>query len=132
MQRYLTRCFPAVKTWRFRPTQDISPSLDDIAQARLVFLLPHQAAQLPGKSAGVFVNISSLHEMRPDQIATYLALMDRLTSGHVYLKQWKVSHNPYDDVVIRQSDYAIPAGWRRCFERTARVQTNFFEALYAV
>lgn len=129
---YLTRCFPEIPTWRFRPIDDIGPYLDDIAAARLVFLLPHQAAQLRPKSANLFVNISSLQEMRLEQIDTYLRLIDRLTSGYVYLKQWKVSRNPSDGVVIHQSDYPIPDSWRTRFCRTAPVQTSFFEALYAV
>jgi putative sugar O-methyltransferase len=129
---YLTRCFPDLRTWRFRPVLDIGPFQHDIAASQLVFLLPHQAAQLPAGSVDLFINISSLQEMRPEQIDMYLTFIDRLTSGHVYLKQWKISHNPDDGVLIRQSDYPIPGRWRLCFSRTAPVQTAFFEALYAV
>ena len=51
-QWYLTRCFPAASTWRFQPSDDIGPYLGDIAAAQLVFLLPHQAAQLPAALGG--------------------------------------------------------------------------------
>ena len=78
----------------------------------------------------LFINISSLHEMTRDQIAMYLKLIDRLTDGYFYTKQWKVSINPEDGISIRHEDYPIPEAWNRLYLRTPKVQVSFFEAMY--
>ena len=78
----------------------------------------------------LFVNISSLHEMRIEQIHHYLAEIRRLVKpdGHFYLKAWKVSNNPIENIVIREEDYPLD-GWVEIFRRTTAVQTRFFETL---
>jgi hypothetical protein len=37
---------------------------------------------------------------------------------------------PFENVVIRQEDYPIPASWRCELSREAPIQTRFFEARY--
>jgi hypothetical protein len=76
------------------------------------------------------VNISSLHEMRRDQIRHYFGVIDRHCSGWFYTKQWEVSVNPHDGLEIRREDYPIPAGWSEVYSRRHPVQQRFFEALY--
>ena len=51
---------------------------DEIEDAQIVFLTPTQLDLLPAESVDLFVNISSLLEMRPRQIAFYLRQIDRL------------------------------------------------------
>jgi len=131
-ERYLTRVFPERRAFKFRPFAGFDEIADEFQAADLAFLLPHQAEMLPRKSVNLFLNISSLHEMTPDQIQAYFRLIDNLTRDYFYSKQWIVSHNPHDGVVIRQADYPIPAGWRQLYSRTAKVQEKFFEAMYAV
>ena len=80
----------------------------------------------------LFLNISSLHEMRLDQIQAYFDLIDRLVSGFFYSKQWKVSRNPEDGIVVRMEDYPVPAHWRELYRRESKVQVHFFEALYSI
>ena len=131
-QRYLTTVLPALRFFEFRCFDRIDQVEDELRSADVAFLLPHQAAQLPADTFDVFLNISSLQEMRPEQIDRYLALIDRVTSGFVYSKQWLVSENPLDGIVVRHDAYPVPARWRTVYKRTARVQTRFFEALYEV
>lgn len=130
-QRYLSSVFPGKRV----ADVPCSASPEEIAArvqaADIAFLLPHQAAALPAGSVDLFLNISSLHEMQPEQIAAYLQMVDRLTDGLFYSKQWLESRNPYDDIVVRSADYPTPAHWRELYHRPARVQTTFFEALYA-
>jgi len=85
---------------------------------------------LPAKCMDLFISISSLQEMRSDQIATYFRLIDHLTGGRFYMKQWRVSQNPHDEVTIRQEDYPVPPHWRLLYSRQAPVQRRFFEAMY--
>lgn len=128
-QRYLSSLFPNRKIRGFQ-CPDGAVDIGAVSDGEIVFLLPHQASSLPANSVELFINISSLHEMHPAQIAAYLQMIDRLTDGLFYSKQWIESRNPYDELVVRNTDYPIPEHWRALFERPAKVQTSFFEALY--
>ncbi len=131
-QRYLTELLPEVRTFAFRRFDDPRAVASDIAAAQLVFLTPNQLAGLPSLDADLFVNISSLHEMRIEQIDFYLREVDRHCSGTFYTKQWKSSTNPFDGVVIERDDYPIPRRWAPIYSRDHAIQTGFFEALYEV
>jgi putative sugar O-methyltransferase len=131
-QEYLTRLFPGRPAFRFRRFSKYADVRAEMEDARIGFLTPNQLDLVPPWGAGLFVNVSSLHEMRPDQIAHYLGKVGEHCSGHFYSKQWERSTNPYDRVVIRREDYPIPAAWETVFLRRHPVQTLFFEALYRV
>ena len=131
-QRYLTTVFPGVATFRFRAWTDYADVSEEFERARIRFVLPHQAALLPGRSVDYFVNISQLHEMSRPQVERYFALMDRICRGRVYTKQWLVSRTPVNDVVFRDRDYPVPGRWRTLYHRRHPIQSMFFEALYEV
>jgi len=128
-QSYLTARFPDRKAFLFRPFRSFEEIRDEWNQASICFLLPHQMSYLPNKSVDLFVNISSLHEMRHDQIAYYFKEIDRLVSGYFYSKQWKKSYIPQENMVINEEDYPDFPHWSRLYSRTCEVQTAFFERL---
>lgn len=131
-QQYLSSVLKDRKIFHFRCFDDYSEVASELEEADLIFLLPHQAEMLPQKSVDLFVNISSLHEMTMEQIITYFHLIDRLTKGYFYTKQWLIGNNPFDQIFIKHDEYPIPAHWRQLYLRQARVQTAFFEAMYAI
>jgi len=131
-QQYLTKIFPERRAFTFRPFENFGQVAAEFEAADMVFLLPHQAEMLPRKCVNLFLNISSLQEMTHDQIRAYFQLIDRLADGFFYSKQWKVSDNPHDKIVVRQEDYPVPKSWRQLFQRQAKVQVAFFEAMYAI
>jgi len=53
----------------------------ELVRAQLVLLTPNQLALLDPLDVELFVNIRSLHEMRPEQIAHYIEQADRHTRG---------------------------------------------------
>jgi len=130
-QRYLTEVLPERRVFRFRRFADQAAVADEMAAADLVFLEPQQLELLPDRSFDLGITISTLHEMRPEQIAQYLRQLDRLCDS-VYTKQWRRFHNRRDGVVIRASDYPIPGRWRAVFHRSPIFPRTFFEALYLV
>ena len=131
-QDYLTTLFPDRPTFRFRRFSDYRDVAAEIDAAQIGFLTPNQLEAAPAWHAGTFINISSLGEMRPDQIETYTALIGRHTDGIFYSKQWKVSPNPADGVTIAQSDYPVLPGWVQLYSRPHPIQTKFFEAAYRI
>lgn len=131
-QTYLQNRFADKKIFSFRPFKSFEDVKEEWLQSSICFLLPHQIQLLPQKSVDLFLNISSLQEMRMDQITYYFAEIDRLVSGHFYTKQWKGSYIPQENVTIRQEDYPVLPDWCPLYSRSCAVQTPFFEALYQI
>jgi putative sugar O-methyltransferase len=131
-ERYLTTLFPEAPAFGFRHFDRFEDVAEEWEAAQIAFLTPNQLEQMPPQRADVFVNVSSLHEMRPDQIAHYIGVIGRHTAGSFYTKQWKRSVNAYDDLVVKREDYPIPADWPVVFDRTHPVQRLFFEAMYRI
>jgi putative sugar O-methyltransferase len=132
-QRYLTEVFPDRPVHAFRRFRSHDEVRDSLAGAELVFLTPNQLDLIEPLDARLFATVSSLHEMRPEQIAHYLDAAGRHTQGgSFYMKQWQRYSNPADDVVIARDDYRPPSGWEPVFDRQHPIQTLFFEAMYRV
>jgi putative sugar O-methyltransferase len=120
---------------------DIEPALS-ISRWYLTSLFPGRtldfvdasgasAADLTGVSLAI--SISSLQEMTPDDVASYLRLIDANASGgFVFLKQWTEWRNPVDGVTLRFTEYPIPARWRLVFAEPPPVQTRFTQAFWRV
>lgn len=129
-QWYLTALFPERRAFGFRPFTDGEQVAAELDAAQLAFLLPHQLELVAPLEADLAINISSLGEMRLDQIARWFELLDRHTAGVFFSKQWKQSHNAHDGLTITVDDYPVPRGWRRISLQEAPVQRRFFEAAY--
>jgi putative sugar O-methyltransferase len=130
-QEYLTTLFPDRRTFRFRHFDSHAEVADELAAAQIAFITPNQLELLEPLGVSLFVNISSLHEMRPEQIAHYLGEADRHTNGFFYTKQWNSWHNPDDDVRMNRASYPYPPSWRQVYEHTHPIQRAFFHGLYA-
>lgn len=123
-QKYLTDVFPEKKIFEFKEFTNV----DELFDYDIIFLMPHQLEFLPLKTIDLFITISTLHEMNLDKINFYLFLMNRLTSGYFYSKQWYSTVIPFDNIPITYKDYKVPG--ENIFFRTARPQIRFFEGLY--
>ena len=131
-QRYLTSIFPDRKAFKFRSIARYSDIQREFENADIIFLTPNQLELLPDDSVDLFINISSLHEMRMDQISYYFDEIERLTTKYFYFKQWKESTIPFDNETIRETDYPVRENWRLVFRQQCAVQHKLFEALYAL
>ena len=131
-QHYLSSLFSDHKVFTFRPWRSFNEVKDELVQTDLAFLLPHQAEMLPDGFFDLCINISSLHEMKREQIRAYFRMIDRLTSGYFYTKQWKVSLNLGDKLTITEREYPVPQRWQTVYRRTPLVHRRFFEAMYKI
>lgn len=129
-QEYLSSVLPDRKIFPAQPWETYDAVKGDLESADISFLLPSQALLLPDDFAELFFTISTLGEMTMDQIRLYFDLIDRVTRGIFYNKQWKVSENTFDELVVREEDYPTPAHWESVYRRTAPVQTRFFESAF--
>jgi len=131
-EKYLSSLFPHKQIFRYRNFERFEEIADSYNQSDVIFLLSSQLPLLPVNSADLIVNISSLHEMRKDQIDYYFQQFERVLSpgGHTYIKEWKKAKVLFENVTVTEQDYPVPNGWKKIMSRTAPVQTRFFEALY--
>ena len=129
-EEYLLRVLPGRRIVPFAAAADGAELTARIAGADLAFLTPNQLMQLEPLDADLLVNVSSLHEMRPEQIDHYLREADRHVEGYVYTKQWVRWFNHADGIETRQDSYPYPERWGRVFERDVALQPDFFEALF--
>jgi putative sugar O-methyltransferase len=131
-ERYLCSVFPDRTTFRYREFAEFGEVAEEFERSDIAFLLSTQLAMLPANAADLILNVSSLHEMRPDQISFYFQQFDRLLreGGHMYTKQWRRAKVLFEDVTLVEADYPVPAHWTPVFSREAAVQTKFYEALY--
>ncbi len=100
--------------------------------SNITFLTPERIEEIPDKSADLFINISSFHEMRLEQISYYFDQADRITRGYFYSKQWKKTKMPYENIELKREDYPWKKNWKEIYNRECAVQTNFFEALMLI
>jgi putative sugar O-methyltransferase len=131
-ERYISSIFPYKRIFRYRDFAAFEEIANEFEQADIAFLLSSQLEALPSQFVDLAINISSLHEMRKEQVSYYLQCFDKVLKpgGHLYLKQWKEAKVLFEGVTLVEEDYSIPSSWQKIFSRTARVQTRFFEALY--
>jgi putative sugar O-methyltransferase len=129
-QWYLTTLFPKRRAFRFRRIDTFKEIESELSQSELAFFTPNQLTKFPDGYFDLFANISSIHEMRHDQIKHYMELMGRTTKTALYLKQQKNYVNPVDNLVIGRNDYPLPSGWFPTQERFDLINPGFFERIY--
>ena len=129
-QWYLTTLFPERRAFRFRHFDTFEEIESELSGADIGFLTPNQLAKFPPGYFDVFATISSVHEMRRDQISHYMTLMGRTTKSAIYLKQQKNYVNPIDNLMIGKNDYPLPIGWSPWRERFDLINPGFFERVY--
>jgi SAM-dependent methyltransferase len=131
-ERYLSSVFPDKRIFRYRDFDRFDSVAEEFSQAQIAFVLASQLSLIPADSVDLIINISSLHEMRRDQIDFYFEQFGRILSpgGHCYIKEWKVGKVLFEGITLSEADYRPPADWAKVLHRTARVQTKFFESLY--
>src|ERR1700733_6683478 len=131
-ETYLRHEFPGLRIFCYRDFEHFADIEKDFLECDIAFFLSPQISLLPNELADLVINISSLHEMRLEQIGFYLSHFDRLLKdgGSFYFKQWKRGVVPFEDVVIHQRDYPIPRNWIRDLSREAPIQSKFFEERY--
>lgn len=131
-QNYLSDVFSGEKIFKFRPFSSFKEVKKEFEESKIRFLMPHQIELLPKKQFDLFITVSSLHEMRRDQIRNYIRQIDYLTKGYFYNKQWQRSRTN-DNQNIKAYEYPIPKKWKIILRNSSHpIQSMFFDALYKI
>jgi putative sugar O-methyltransferase len=113
---------------RFDKMADIQGELDDCSVA---LFTPNQIEKFPDQYFDVSLSISTLPEMRPEQVKMYLKELQRITAGHIFLKQWRSWKNPLDGTDLSASDYEFSDRWKLTLDRTDPVIPDFFNRVWS-
>ncbi len=126
-QWYLGTVLPDRRVFGFRPFSCYADIAAEFEAADICFLSANQLELLPDDVIDFTVSISSLHEMRHEQIAHYLDLVARKTRFGVYFKQWRQWTNPSDNIEVGRADFLLPAPWLLVLDQPHAVQDAFCE-----
>jgi putative sugar O-methyltransferase len=129
-QWYLSAVHPRRRVFHFRHIDRFSDVIDDLGQSDLAFFTPNQFEVFPDGFFDIFISISTLPEMRMEQIINYLRQAERLTSRYIYLKQWLTWENTLDGHRVTPGTIKLSGSWSSVFDRNDAVQPLFFERLW--
>ena len=128
-QWYLSQLFASRRLFRFRPFRSYDEIADELEQCDVAFFTANQLELMPDGMFDAFATISSLHEMRREQIGHFLTLMAAKTRHVMFLKQHSSYVNPHDGLRIDRSEYRLPDSWRTVREQADPLNPGFFERL---
>jgi putative sugar O-methyltransferase len=130
-QWYLSQLFPDRRIFKFRHIDSFASVREELEHADLAFFTINQIELFPPGFFDISINISSFHELRPEQIRHLMAQMFRITTRRCYLKQFWMYHNPYDGITVDSGIYisALPTDWVTSHFEKDPVDSGFFELL---
>jgi putative sugar O-methyltransferase len=125
-QWYLAELLGGDRIFAFRPFRALDDVAEEMARARVVFLTSNQMKLFPDGWFDVVASISTLPEMRPDQVELFLGEFRRLARGHVFLKQWNSWMNDRDGYRLSKEDIDLGPDFELTLDRTDPVNVEFF------
>ena len=128
-QWYLSRRHPLKRVFAFRHIERFDDVREELEAADIAFFTADQIALFPQEYFDLAINISSLHEMKLDQLHHVLGEIYRVARQRVYLKQYRHYVNPWDGLNIHESDYLVADGWKKDSWAQDPVDSRFFEAV---
>lgn len=135
-QWYLSQLFPNLHIFKFRHFDDFEEIRKEYEQADLCFFSSNQLALFSSKQFDIFINISSLHEMKREQIEAYTTLIDKTTRGYFFTKQYPTTMQLAPDMAgayeVPFDEYPMPNNWQQIFKRNNDINPLFVEALYCI
>jgi len=129
-QWYAEQIFDSRQIFKFRSFKDFREISSELDSRKLAFFTPNQLRSFPENFFDTFVTISTLPEMRTDQVNLYLKEFQRLSSRHIFIKQWKHWKNPSDGTDLDQNSYNLGAEWSISREWDDPVIPDFFNRIW--
>ena len=130
-QWYLEQTLGADQVFRFRQFDRFEEIKDELARCKVAVFTANQIRKFPDTYFDVMLSISSLPEMRPDQVDVYLAEFNRLARSHIFLKQFAAWKNPSDGTDLTADSYNFGNDWRVTLDRTDPVIPLFFNRVWS-
>jgi putative sugar O-methyltransferase len=121
-QNYLATIFGEDKVERFSRAPALSRTFN--------FLLPHQIAVLPDDHFDLVVNFSSFDEMPSQTVLSYLKLIDRVCSGHLYLGGY--AHPEHEGDFLGLDEFPYSQTWQQMHNCKHEIFNGFVEKVFKI
>jgi putative sugar O-methyltransferase len=135
-QTYLSKIYSKNKIMKFRHFDNFEDIKNEFEKSQICFFTANQLKLLPENIIDLFINISSLHEMREDQIKNFHDLINRVTKGFFYSKQYpniiKMPKDLSGAYEISFDDYPIPKNWEIISKNTSKINPRFVNILFKI
>lgn len=130
-QWYLEQTLGPEKVFRFRHFDRLDEVREELDRSSVALFTPNQITKFPDQTFDVMISISTLPEMRPEQVEFYVAEFCRLARRHVFLKQFKAWTNPEDGTNYTADDYPFGTDWEVTLDREDPVILYFFNRVWS-
>ena len=129
-QWYLKQTLGPKRLFEFRRFDRFDDIQNELDEASVALFTPNQISKFPDRYFDVVLSISTLPEMRHDQVNFYLSEFARLSRGHIFLKQFKTWKNPNDGTELSSENYRFASDWSLILDRTDPVIPDFFNRVW--
>jgi putative sugar O-methyltransferase len=130
-QWYLEQTLGRDRVFRFRHFDHLDEIQEEVGRASVVLLTPNQIRKFPDGYFDIVLTISTLPEMRQDQVDLYISEFQRLSRGHIFIKQFKSWKNPADGTDLTAESYVMNPNWRLTLDRADPVIPFFFNRVWS-
>lgn len=103
--------------------------IDDVREAgdaKIALVHADSIENVPDGFFDLALSISTLPELTEELAAFYLKQFQRVSRGHVFLKQWNAWRNPRDGALLKRESYSLRPEWAVILERDDPLVPNFF------
>jgi len=129
-QWYIKKLFPEEKIFGFRHFENFEDIQKELETCRFAFFTANQIEKLPNEYVQLFINLNSLTEMSLDQIANFLAQIDRVTSEAFLSRQWDKWENKIDGHSVSRSTFSMNNSWTLKINSPDEIHPKFFNQLW--
>lgn len=129
-QWYIKAIFPEAKLFEFRHFDDFDEIHDELNACRFAFFTANQIEKIPENCCDIFINSTSLMEMRMDQISHFLNQIDRLTLHAFFSRQFINWKNRFDKIHVNKNTFAMNSPWTCKLDQIDDVYPDFFNQIW--
>jgi putative sugar O-methyltransferase len=130
-QWYLEKTLGPDRVFKFRHFDRFDEIESELASCKVALFTANQICKFPDRYLDVALTISTLPEMRQEQVDLYLSEFQRLSRGHIFIKQWKAWKNPTDGTDLTSDSYKLGPSWRVTLDRPDPVIPLFFNRVWS-
>jgi len=127
---YLSQVLLDKTIFHFRKFDDFESVSEELEKSDVAFFSANQIKKFPSGYFDVILSISTLPEMKFEQVKLYIDIFQKLSAGYIYLKQWKIWKNPIDGTDLGIDDYLNNKDWSLKLDREDPINPLFFNRVW--
>ena len=129
-QWYIKKIFPGERIFEFRHFDHFEEIREELQNCRYAFFTANQIEKIPDGHVHLFINSTSLMEMRMDQIKNYLRHIDRMTTTAFLSRQFLKWKNRFDKLVISKDTFSMSGNWTLILDEVDDIYPEFFNQIW--